>query len=159
MDLDSGFRRAVEVVVTRVVREVLVGKCGFRARDVLVFGFGQGGMVGLAAAMELGKVEEGEKGVFGGVISVGGPLPEGSRKKEGEEKCKTPVLVLGGSSRSLITVTAAQKIKESFGDVQFVQWKRPGDGMPSNREEMLPIMQFLAKRLRSRAPPGTIEIT
>jgi len=155
MDVDTGFNKASEVVATRIIRDVLVQKCAFRTDEILIYGFGQGGMVGLAAARKLQE----EKSFFGGVITIGGPLAEGSRKKEAEEKCKTPVLVLGGSSRSLITVSAARRIKESFGDVQFVQWKRAGDGMPSNREEMLPIMQFFAKRLRSRAPRGTVEIS
>jgi len=111
-------------------------------------------MVALAAAREMGAAEG---MVLGGAVSVGGPLPASSTVT-GEGRCRTPALVLGGSSRSLVTVSAAQRIKSAFGDVQFVQWRKAGDGMPANREEMLPVMQFFARRLRSRALPGTVEI-
>lgn len=159
MDLDTGFARAMEVVLDKVVLGVLVGKCGFRSEEVVVFGFGQGGMVGLAIARQLQLQVQMDAGLLGGVISIGGPLPEGFRmKSDGKEKCKTAVLVLGGAARSAVTVSAAQRIKEAFADAQFVKWQKHGDGMPRSREEMLPIMQFFAQRLRSRAPEGMVEV-
>lgn len=40
------------------------------------------------------------------------------------------------------------------------RYARKGDGMPSNREEMLPVIQFLTRRLHSRqsVPEGGVEI-
>ena len=44
--------------------------------------------------------------------------------------------------------------------VEYHKWDRAGDGMPRNRDEMLPIMRFFARRLRSRkgVPEGSIEV-
>jgi hypothetical protein len=93
-------------------------------------------------------------------MTVGGTLPGGVGRKAGGKKNGTPVLVLGGSSGTRVTRGPLERIKDVFQFVEYVQWKRPGDGMPSNREEMLPIMQFFARRLRSRAgvPEGSVEI-
>lgn len=157
MDIDTGFERALRLVGGEIIRTVLVERCGFSPRELIIFGFGQGGMVGLnvARSLEIGQME------MGGVVSVGGPLPKlGANNTEVEAKSKTPVLVLHGSSKSLITTSAAKKIKDTFRYPQFHEWKRPGDGMPTNREEMLPIMHFFARRLKSQAgvPHGSQEI-
>jgi len=75
-------------------------------------------------------------------------------------KLKTPVLLLGGSTNSIVTPSSVSKLKDVFEFAEYKQWKKAGDGMPSNREEMLPIMQFFAQRLRSRrgVPEGSVEI-
>ena len=52
LDADAGFKRSIELLKT-VVLEVLVEKCGYRLREILLFGFGQGGMSALSAAGEL----------------------------------------------------------------------------------------------------------
>jgi predicted esterase len=49
LDADSGLKESTELLRI-LVREVLVGKCGYALRDVVLFGFGQGGMVALSAA-------------------------------------------------------------------------------------------------------------
>jgi predicted esterase len=51
LDSDAGLRESTELVRV-LVEEVLIAKCGYAAREVLVFGFGQGGMVGLSLARE-----------------------------------------------------------------------------------------------------------
>jgi len=53
-----------------------------------------------------------------------------------------------------------ERIKGAFEFVEVVEWPKTGDGMPKNRDEMLPIMRFLARRLRSvkGVPKGSIEI-
>lgn len=154
MDVDTGFEKARRVIAQVVIRDCLIGKSGFTARDVVMFGFGQGGMAALAAVTMSGC------GELGGIVSIGGPLPASIAKAEESKKNATPLLILHGSSKSLVTVTAASRIKASFSNVQIHAWKRPGDGMPTNRDEMLPIMQFFARRLRSRAgvPGGSHEI-
>jgi hypothetical protein len=52
------------------------------------------------------------------------------------------------------------KLKDVFKYVEVKDWKRNGDGMMSNREEMMPIMQFFARRLLSRrgVPAGSVEL-
>jgi len=153
MEMDNGFSKVAKLVVEDVIREVLLRDCDFRLRDVLLFGFGQGGLAALASAQALGDE-------LGGVISVGGPLPATAMLVNGP-KSKTPVLVVGGRSNSAISTSAVSAIKGTFVNVEHCQWQKQGDGMPRNREEMLPIMQFLARRLRSRqgVPDGSMEIS
>ncbi|KAI9824530.1 MAG: hypothetical protein M1826_007320 [Phylliscum demangeonii] len=94
-----------------------------------------------------------------GVIAIGGPFPL-SAAAPLSEKAKTPVLLLGGTPPSLITEAALAQKKNSFALVEYVRWSKRGDGMPGSREEMLPIMQFFARRLRSRegVPKDSLEI-
>lgn len=49
LDADAGFKQATAMLKV-LVEECVIGKCGFRAREVMVFGFGQGGMAGLNLA-------------------------------------------------------------------------------------------------------------
>lgn len=96
---------------------------------------------------------------LGGVISIGGPLPSEAPASL-KPKCKTPVLVCGGSSSSLVTGSAEEKLKNVFEFVEIKRYRKPSDSMPSNRDEMLPIMQFFARRLRSvrGVPEGSVEV-
>ncbi|KAH6638857.1 Alpha/Beta hydrolase protein [Boeremia exigua] len=150
MEADSGFAGA-----GRVLAGVMAGLegCGYTARDVVVFGFGQGGMVGLGFAAGLEGAEE-----MGGVVSVGGRLAAGVELKSG--KGRTPVLVCRAARGSEVTDGAVRKLRDAFEFVEVKEWRRNGDGMPSSREEMLPIMQFFARRLRSArgVPEGSVEI-
>ena len=151
MDFDTGFTKAVKVIKQDIIEGGLIGKCGYKPREIMLFGFGQGAMAALAATASM--AEE-----LGGIVAVGGPLPSSNSSARA---IKTPVLVLGGSSSTLITRTALDKLKAAFQNVEYQKWNRAGDGMPRNRDEMLPIMRFFARRLRSRAgvPEGSVEIS
>lgn len=153
MDMDTGFEKATKFVRETIIERVLIEKCGFAARQIHLFGYGQGGMVALNTVHALTAVE------LGGVISIGGAFPHSTHQQS--PRCKTPVLVLYGSSKSAISVTNTSRIKDAFEAPSFVQWNRGGDGMPSKREEMLPIMQFFARRLQSRTgvPADAQELT
>lgn len=153
MDLDTGFSKSTRLV-RDIIEQVLITKCGFRHRQIHVFGLGQGGMVALSVARAISGSE------LGGIVDLGGPLPA-SNAEEQSVKAQTPVLVAHGSSKSAITTKAAKAIKGAFSTVTFHQWRRPGDGMATNRDEMLPIMRFLASRMQSLAgvPPGAQEVT
>ncbi|KAF1847807.1 phospholipase/Carboxylesteras-like protein [Cucurbitaria berberidis CBS 394.84] len=155
MDVDTGFKASTRLVLDRVIREGLVGKCGYTAREIMIFGFAQGGMVALQAAAELTGDE------IGGVISIGGWLPLSISLAALNKKSKTPVLVCRASRGSAVTDGAVSKLKDVFEYVEVKEWKKKGDGMPTNREEMLPIMQFFARRLRSTrgVPAGSVELT
>lgn len=150
MDFDTGFEKAVNLIRRDIIEEALIKKCEFEAREVVIFGLGQGGMAALATAAAMDQE-------LGGVVSIGGPRP-GSVSTAA--KSPTPILVLGGSSNTLITKTALVNLRVSLQSVEYYKWDRPGDGMPTNREEMLPIMRFFARRLRSRegVPEGSIEV-
>jgi predicted esterase len=154
MDMDTGFKASTRLVLDKVIREGLIGKCGYQAREIVIFGFGQGAMVGLQAAAEL--YGDG----LGGVVSIGGILSHSLPLKALEKKSKTPVLVCKAAKKSAVTDSATSKLKDAFQYVEVKEWKKSGDGMPSSREEMLPIMQFFARRLRSMrgVPAGSVEI-
>ena len=49
LDADSGFKQSTEMLV-KLVNEGLIEKCGFKAREVMFFGFGQGGIAALQTA-------------------------------------------------------------------------------------------------------------
>ena len=150
MDFDTGFTKAVKFIKQDLIEEGLLKKCGYRPRDIMLFGYGQGAMAALAAAASM--AEE-----LGGIVSVGGPLPSSNASAK---PIKTPVLVLGGSSNTSITRISLNKLKATFQFVEYQKWNRAGDGMPRNRDEMLPIMRFFARRLKSQAgvPEGSTEI-
>tara|TARA_R110002060_G_scaffold34274_4_gene45131 strand:+ start:807 stop:1547 length:741 start_codon:yes stop_codon:yes gene_type:complete len=152
IDPDAGFKM-VESVLSGIVLKTLRETCSFESRNILFLGFGQGGMAALHVA-SLGKEE------FGGVISIGGRLPASSSSTSGSSKCKTPIVLCGGSRSSQVTRSAVDAVKARFTDVEYVKWEKPDDSMPRNREEMLPLMKFLARRLRSRAgvPGGAVEV-
>ncbi|KAG4443967.1 hypothetical protein IFR05_000607 [Cadophora sp. M221] len=157
IDPDAGFEM-VGSVLGGIVLKILTETCGFKARGIFFLGFGQGGMAALGVVVSAAfKGEE-----FGGVISVGGRLPgsEAEGGSEGKGKCKTPVLLCGGSRSSQVTRSAVDALKARFTDVEYVKWEKGDDSMPRNREEMLPLMKFLARRLRSRAgvPEGAVEV-
>lgn len=167
--MDAGFGRAGKTIVQDVVRGVLVGKCGYSLREMLVFGFGQGGMVGLNVARELGVSSSGSdqktSGELSGVISIGAPYPLSASSMAGNTtssgKNRTPVLLVAGRDSSAVTDGAVQRTKQVFEFVEVHRYARKGDGMPRNRDEMLPVMQFFARRLRSMkgVPEGSVEIT
>ncbi|CZT08403.1 related to Phospholipase/Carboxylesterase superfamily [Rhynchosporium agropyri] len=150
IDPDGGFKM-VESVLGAILLKALIEECGFQARNIHFLGFGQGGMV----ALHLASCREEE---FGGVISIGGRLPASS--SQSAEKCKTPILLCGGSRSPQVTRSAVDAIKARFMHVEYVKWEKGDDSMPKNRDEMLPLMKFLARRLRSRAgvPEGAIEV-
>ena len=150
MDFDSGFTKAVKIIEQEVIKEGLLKTCGYKPRDIMLFGYGQGAMAALATAASM--AEE-----LGGIVSIGGPLPSSNASVK---FIKTPVLLLGGSSSTLITRTNLDKLKAAFHTLEYQKWNRAGDGMPRNRDEMLPIMRFFARRLRSQAglPEGSVEV-
>lgn len=166
LDPDPGFSNAERLVLGKLVRETLVGRCGWDTRDVLLFGFGQGGSLALGLASQLRggnhgnervvDVTEGdpsaataEEVAFKGVVSIGGPLPRSMVPTvSARQKARTPALLCHGMASELLDEEAVESVKEEFADVREVRWKKSDDGMPKNREEMLPIMQFFAERLR-----------
>ncbi|KAL8709742.1 MAG: hypothetical protein Q9220_005528 [cf. Caloplaca sp. 1 TL-2023] len=154
MDYDTGFNKSSQMISEAVVESVLLQKCGYKARNILLFGFGQGGMAALASALT-------SKSELGGVISIGGPLPSSlPSAAEGGKKNPTPIIMLGGSTQTLITQSALTDLRKAFQTVEYVKWPKAGDGMPARREEMLPIMKFFARRLQSRSgvPDDAVEV-
>lgn len=198
--MDAGFKRSRDLLVKDIVTNTLIAKCGYKLRDIMFLGAGQGGMAALDAARELGLhppqgVSEGEFPVvstisssaetvwtpssasardgtgkiggkqyypsLSGVVSFGAAYPlSGSTLGP---KDKTPVLLLAGrdDGTSAVTDTAVERTREVFEFVEIHRWPRRGDGMPRSRDDMLPVMQFFARRLKSRkgVPDGAIELS
>jgi predicted esterase len=161
LDLDGcGYDKSSTMLWDHIIDGVLFKECGYRPRDIIFFGFGQGAVAALRLAATHPELE------FGGVVAIGGRLPSGvtpvssSSSSSGNGKAKTPILVLGGSRSRQVTRSAVDGLKQGFGEVEYVNWVKGEDSMPASREEMLPIMRFLARRLRSRAgvPEGAVEI-
>jgi predicted esterase len=152
-DADSPLNKSTAQIVEVVQK--LIGKHGFDASHILIFGNGQGGSVALAVALALQKVS------LGGVVSVGGSLSL-SAALPSATKNGTPLLLLGGRNGALWKDDGSpvKRIKSAFEFVESHQWKRAEDGLPRNREEALPMMQFLARRLKSRrgVPEGAVEV-
>ena len=46
LDFDAGFQRSTKLLKD-LVTDVLITKCGYQFREIVFFGFGQGGMVAL----------------------------------------------------------------------------------------------------------------
>jgi hypothetical protein len=97
---------------------------------------------------------------LGGVISIGGYIPHTTPPPK-KGKYKTPVLLCKARTGSSVKDRHIDRLKDLFEYVEVVNWKKAEDSMPSNREEMMPIMQFFARRLRSvrGVPQGSVEIT
>lgn len=152
LDADAGLKESTELLKV-LINEVLVGKCGYEAREVMMFGFGQGGMAALSTAVALHPTS------LAGIISIGAGLPSSSPTAL-VSKCATPILICAGTSGA-VTSTTEDQLKRVFEHVQVSRYRRAGDGMPSNRDEMMPVMQFFARRLRSRrgVPEGSVEVS
>ncbi|OAX83566.1 hypothetical protein ACJ72_02078 [Emergomyces africanus] len=168
LDVDPGYSRSTSKIVGEIILPVLVRKLGYQAREIFIFGYAQGASVGLSVGLEIGRgaladADDGGERELGGIVAVGGVLPLSAIKEDGKGKTRTPVLLVGGQGPgSSITDAGISRTKGNFENVEVVRWKgRRGDGMPSNREEMFPIMRFLASRLRSTSgvPEGSVEIS
>lgn len=93
------------------------------------------------------------------MISIGAGLSN-EVTVSSKPKCKTPVLICAGSTNSAVTSTTEDKLKRVFDAVEIARYRRSGDRMPGNRDEMMPIMQFFGRRLRSMKgiPEGSVEV-
>ncbi|KAF2140217.1 uncharacterized protein K452DRAFT_327622 [Aplosporella prunicola CBS 121167] len=153
MEVDTGFKSSTRMLLDNVIRETLMDKCGYRGREILLFGFAQGAMAALNVAAEMGNEE------LGGVVSIGGALSSSAPLQPIDRKCRTPVIVCKAAKNSAVTDSNTKRMKDTFEHVEVKEWKKARDGMPSNRDEMMPIMQFFASRLRAAGPQGSLELT
>lgn len=155
IDADPGFDKASRLVMEKLVKGTLIDKCGWEMNDILFFGFGQGGSLALGLASRLRTIErivdisdgdDATKQKLGktckGVVSIGGPLPSSMVPSlSSREKSSTPVLVCQ------LDEDEADAVKREFKEVRVVNWRRKEVAMPRDREEMFPILKFLADQL------------
>ena len=83
LDPDAGFSKTIQLLTQEVIERILISRCDFQPREVMLFGFGQGGMAALAIAKAFGHA-------LGGVVSIGGRLPSSAMLVNGP-RIKTPV--------------------------------------------------------------------
>ncbi|KAL4760261.1 alpha/beta hydrolase [Aspergillus foveolatus] len=166
LDMDAGFEKSTKLLLNTVISDVLISKCGYSLQEILIWGFGQGGMIGLVLAQTLNEQSESgfEGGELGGIISVGAPYPlslAGKVQNGGRGKSRTPILLVHGRDSEVVTESAVRRTKDVFSFVEVHEYKRRGDTMPRSREEMIPIMRFLGRRLRSwqGVPEGAVELS
>ncbi|KAF8541590.1 Phospholipase/Carboxylesterase-domain-containing protein [Trichophaea hybrida] len=156
LDMEAQFTKTHELLKT-IIDDTLLGKCGWKRRAIFFLGFGQGGMVALDFVSRLpAGVADGE---YGGVVSLGGPLPYDAPSPG--QKAKTLVMLMGAEKNSAITDGVEARVKNVFEFVEVVKWRgRNEDGMVRNAEEAMPMMRFFARRLGSRAgiPEGAVEL-
>lgn len=154
LDEDPGFEKAERLIMDKLIKETLIEKCGWGMSDILFFGFGQGGSLALGLASKLRQAErvvdvtEGESkkpaNAFKGVLSIGGPLPQSMISTiSTRQKSKTSVLIWQLNEDQTDTV------KEEFENVKVVPWKGRDISMPRDKDDVLPLMQFFADRLKS----------
>jgi len=156
LDMEAQFTKAHELLNT-IIDDTLLNKCGWKRRAIFFLGFRQGGMVALDIASRLpAGVADGE---YGGVVSLGGPLPNDAPSPS--QKAKTPVMLMGAEKNSAITEEVEARVRNVLEFVEVVKWRgRKEDGMIRNTEEAMPMMRFFARRLRSRVgiPESAVEL-
>jgi len=158
LDPDAGFTKSSKLIAEDVIKNLLIEQHGYSPRQILLFGYGQGGMAALATVLHSSISSLS----LGGIISIGSTLPSASMLVNGP-KNKTPVLLLGGSKGALMVDgrNGVKKVQSSFEFVESHRWLKADDSMPKTRDEAMPMMQFLARRLQSRrgVPEGAVEIS
>ncbi|EXJ93656.1 hypothetical protein A1O1_02048 [Capronia coronata CBS 617.96] len=159
-DPDSPLTRAVGLVAEDVIANVLVGKSKYRPDHIHLIGFGQGGSVAVSVPLHpsLSSLPP-----LGGVISIGGALPMSATLPSSTAKNRTPVLLLSGSRSPLASADSSplKRVKLAYEFITYHQWRKSDDSMPRNRDEVLPMMQFWSRRLKSRrgVPDDAVELS
>ncbi|PFH61285.1 hypothetical protein XA68_17798 [Ophiocordyceps unilateralis] len=144
VDVDPGFERASRAIMHSLIRDVLVDRCGWGLDDVLLFGFGQGGSLALGLASKLREAGGDGGKSLKGVVSIGGPLPASMVPTlSARVKSDTKVMLCQ------LDEYVVDMVEGEFKDVTVARWKRQDVAMPRDRDEMLPIMKFLADRLKT----------
>lgn len=160
LDAESPLTKATDVIAQDVIREVLLGKFKYRPDHIHLFGFGQGGSVALAVPLHISLASLS----LGGVMSVGGYLPLSQiTPATGTSKNRTAVLLLSGFKSPMASADSSslKRVKSAYEFTTHHQWKKADDSMPKNRDEVLPMMQFWAYKLKSRrgVPDDAVEIS
>ena len=144
-------------MIVSVITEVLIKQHHFSLPAIHLFGFGQGGSLGLSVPLSqnLSSLSSLE-----GAISVGGALPLSANHLT-NKKSRTPVCLLGGSRGAFATdeQSPVKRLRNVYEFVEYHQWKKADDSMPKDRDEVLPMVQFFARRLRDRrgVPDGFVD--
>ncbi len=138
-DWDGGFSGVGRKILIDVIKTGLIVKCGFEPRGIVFLGHGQGGMAALATVAACHRLE------FGGVITIGGPMPAYAQLPY-NVKARTPALLL---RRELgdINGCALQHLRDSFMSLDISTQPGVHDTIPEQQKEIEPLLDFFAHRL------------
>lgn len=171
--------RASRIAIQTLIRG-LVCRCNWRASDVFIMGFSQGGLV----AMDVGT-HVATPGPLGGVVGLSCAclLPEqdalSERRKE-ESALQAPMLSLHGTQDDVVPLSLARSTRDVMRERIAVQLAEPGSGSaaahyeyvelaggkhatPQCAEHARPLLAFFGRHLLRRSPAmeaaaGIIEI-
>ena len=135
---DEGFLNASKSLLTDVVKDVLVSKRSILPSNIMILGHCQGGMAALTMVAAWDGIE------FGGVISIGGPLPSYVQLPS-TIKAKTPALILRAALGD-IHPFALKRIKDTFTTVDVETREGEHDTIPDTPDALRPILDFFAHR-------------
>jgi predicted esterase len=133
------FLKTSQLVLDDVISALLVSKCNFPARKIVLFGQGEGAMAALTISSAWERVE------FGGVICVGGQLPSHIAPSR-DTKSKTAVLLLGGSL-GMTNPVAKHRIQQNFSYVDCDLLEGKDDALPRNKQQLRSLRDFFSHRL------------
>ena len=137
-NLDT-YLRTSRLILDEVISALLISKCNFPARKIIVFGQGDGAIAALATFLAWERVE------FGGVICVGGQLPPYFALPE-DFQSKTAVLLLGGTL-GMTTPVAKNRIEQSFSYVDSDLMEGKDDSLPRSKQQLKTLRDFFSHRL------------
>ena len=139
-DSETKFIQTSTIILEQVIKDGLMAQCGFQPQNIVILGHGEGGRAALATAASWNAFE------FGGVVSIGGRMPDYVQSESGI-KAKTPALIVGGALGE-ITTANLQRIKENF--IYIDEDLRDGerDVLPESQQRLQPLWDFFAHRLK-----------
>jgi predicted esterase len=141
-DSPNGSFIAASRKILDLICGVLIRGSNISPSHIVLFGQGQGGMAALSVAASWNKVE------FGGVISIGGPIPDHfSLPLSGQPNIRTPALVIGGELGG-VNATAKSRIKSMIMHVDVHLEGDTTDHLPNSVGEITILQEFLEHRLR-----------
>lgn len=121
------------------ITDGLISRCKFKPKNIMILGHRQGGSAALATVASWNE----EKFGVGGVISIGGPLPE-DFPLPSAPKAKTSALVLLAANRDMKS-RSLRGIKKTFEVVDVETRSGAHDTIPE-AEELKAISDFFAHR-------------
>lgn len=137
---NRSFLEATDLIGNFVV-EGLIKRHNISPRNIVLLGHGQGGMAALSVAISWNRTE------LGGVITIGGPLPEHFTLPP-RANVSTPVLALGGKLGD-INATAEKRIRDFVMHVDVHLIPDVEDRLPQSTDStsILMLKEFFAHRL------------
>ena len=134
---DLDFVATSWMLLFAIISRGLIGKCGFKAKQIIILGHGQGGTAALTAVSLWDSIQ------FTGVIAIGGTMPARL-----DAKSQTPALLLGNFSQSSTTHEVFTHITRSNRMTLQDMHNLKVDAPDLSGALLEPIREFFDHRLR-----------